>query len=92
MNEEKATQGRKYVISKGIDEFFLNIHIAFLFTIRFFKEVFRPPFEFKEIMKQCYEIGYKSLPLISLTGFITGLVFTKQSRPLTACLLILRHL
>src|SRR5690349_7863887 len=81
MNEEKATQGRKYVITKGIDEFFLNIHIAFLFTIRFFKEVFRPPFEFKEIMKQCYEIGYKSLPLISLTGFITGLVFTKQSRP-----------
>ncbi len=26
-------------------------------------------------------IGYKSLPLISLTGFITGMVFTKQSRP-----------
>ncbi len=26
-------------------------------------------------------VGYKSLALISLTGFITGLVFTKQSRP-----------
>ena len=52
-----------------------------LIIIRFFKEVFRPPFEFKEIIRQCYEIGYKSLPLITLTGFITGLVFTKQSRP-----------
>jgi phospholipid/cholesterol/gamma-HCH transport system permease protein len=26
-------------------------------------------------------VGYKSLGLISITGFITGLVFTKQSRP-----------
>jgi phospholipid/cholesterol/gamma-HCH transport system permease protein len=81
MKEEKVAQGRKYVVSKGIDEFFSKIHSAFLFAIRFFKEVFKPPFEFKEVMRQCYEIGYKSLPLITLTGFITGLVFTKQSRP-----------
>jgi len=81
MKERKAGNGRKYVISKGIDGFFLKIHSAFEFTIRFFKEVFRPPFEWKEIIRQCYEVGYKSLPLITLTGFITGLVFTKQSRP-----------
>src|SRR3546814_15561319 len=49
--------------------------------MRFFREVFRPPYEFKEIIRQCYEIGWKSLPLISLTGFITGIVFTNQSRP-----------
>src|SRR5690606_15537603 len=30
---------------------------------------------------QCYEVGWKSFPLISLTGFIVGFVFTKQSRP-----------
>src|SRR6187401_2096349 len=81
MKESKAGNGRKYVLSKGIDGFFLRIHSAFEFTIRFFKEVFRPPFEWKEIIRQCYEVGYKSLPLITLTGFITGLVFTKQSRP-----------
>lgn len=40
-----------------------------------------PPYEAREVIRQCYEIGYKSLFLISLTGFITGLVFTKQSRP-----------
>lgn len=57
------------------------MYSAFAFTMRFFKEVFLPPYEGKEIIKQCYEIGYKSLPLITLTGFITGLVFTKQSRP-----------
>src|SRR5687768_17392135 len=81
MNEEKAIQGRKYVISKGLDKFFLKIHKAFSFTIRFFKEVFKRPFEFKEIVRQCYEVGYKSLALISVTGFVTGIVFTKQSRP-----------
>ena len=69
------------MISKPIDTFFLKINSAFQFVLRFFKEVFFPPYEFKEVIKQCYEVGYKSLPLIALTGFITGLVFTKQSRP-----------
>ena len=49
--------------------------------MRFFRELVSPPYEFKEIIRQCYEIGWKSFPLISLTGFIVGFVFTKQSRP-----------
>lgn len=52
-----------------------------LFVIRFFKEVFKPPYELKEFIKQCYTIGYKSLPLVTITGFIMGLVLTLQSRP-----------
>ena len=76
-----SKQSGRYFISKGIDQFFFDLHNAFLFVGRFFKEVFRPPYEFKEIIRQCYEVGYKSLPLITLTGFVTGLVFTKQSRP-----------
>ena len=40
-----------------------------------------PPYEFKEVVHQCYRIGVESLPLISLTGFIVGIVFTNQSRP-----------
>ncbi len=55
-----------------------------LFTGRFFKEVFRPPFEIKEFLRQCYMIGYKSLPLVGITGFIMGLVLTLQSRPTLA--------
>jgi phospholipid/cholesterol/gamma-HCH transport system permease protein len=69
------------LISKKIDGFFIDLYSAFQFVGRFFKELFTPPYEFKEIIKQCYEVGYKSLFLITLTGFITGLVFTKQSRP-----------
>ncbi|MEO7311287.1 MAG: ABC transporter permease [Chitinophagaceae bacterium] len=55
-----------------------------LFTTRFFRELFRPPFEIKEFFKQCFYIGYKSLPLVGITGFIMGLVLTLQSRPTLA--------
>jgi phospholipid/cholesterol/gamma-HCH transport system permease protein len=34
----------------------------------------------KEVMNQFFEVGIRSLSIITLTGFITGLVFTKQSR------------
>jgi len=64
-----------------IARFFLHIYDAFAFVMRFFKEAFSPPFHFREFVRQCFNVGYKSLALISITGFITGLVFTKQSRP-----------
>ncbi len=80
MNEGKV-EPTKYLLSKKFDSFFLGIYDAFSFAARFFKEVFVPPYQVKEVIRQCYYIGYKSLPLIALTGFITGLVFTKQSRP-----------
>jgi phospholipid/cholesterol/gamma-HCH transport system permease protein len=55
-----------------------------LFSTKFFREVFSPPYEFKEFIKQCYIIGYKSIPLVAITGFIMGLVLTLQSRPTLA--------
>lgn len=72
---------KPYIISQRADSFFYSVYDAFRFIGRFFKEVVQGPFEVQEIIRQCYEIGYRSLPLISLTGFITGIVFTKQSRP-----------
>jgi phospholipid/cholesterol/gamma-HCH transport system permease protein len=71
----------RYLLSKQTDLFFTEVSGIFKFAVRFFKEGFVPPYEFKELVRQCYNVGYKSLALISLTGFITGLVFTKQSRP-----------
>ncbi len=52
-----------------------------VFTGRFLNEWFRPRYEIAEFFRQCYIIGYKSLPLIGLTGFIIGLVMTMQLRP-----------
>lgn len=60
--------------------FFYRIYDIYRFTLRFFKEAFVPPYEYKEIINQFFEVGIRSLAIISLTGFITGLVFTKQSR------------
>jgi phospholipid/cholesterol/gamma-HCH transport system permease protein len=51
------------------------------FAGRFFKEAFKPRYEVAEFIRQCFIIGYKSLPLIGLTGFIMGLVLTIQLRP-----------
>ncbi len=62
-------------------EFFNRLYSVYKFILRFFREAFTPPYEFKEIIKQCFNMGYRSLGIITLTGFITGIVFTKQSRP-----------
>ncbi|MGC1241514.1 MAG: ABC transporter permease [Chryseosolibacter sp.] len=51
------------------------------FTGRFFRESTRKNQEFEEFIRQCYWVGYKTLPLVSITAFIMGLVLTIQSRP-----------
>jgi phospholipid/cholesterol/gamma-HCH transport system permease protein len=61
--------------------FFYNAGDLVGFMARFFKEVLKPPYEWREILYQCYLVGYKSTFLIGLTGFIMGLVLTIQTRP-----------
>jgi phospholipid/cholesterol/gamma-HCH transport system permease protein len=51
------------------------------FAGRFFSEGFRPRYEPGELIRQAYQIGYNSLPLVGITAFIMGLVLTIQSRP-----------
>ncbi len=58
-------------------------HIS-AFTARFFREGLRPRYEWQEFFKQCYIIGYKSLPLVGITAAIMGMVLTVQSRPTLA--------
>lgn len=52
-----------------------------LFIASISREAFSRKFEFREFLHQCFQIGYKTLPLISVTGAIMGLVLTIQSRP-----------
>jgi len=54
---------------------------AGFFTWRFLKELFSFNISWREFIRQCYQAGNKSLPLIAVTGFIMGLVLTIQSRP-----------
>jgi len=72
---------RKYILTRGLDDYFTGIYKAYKFIALFFREVFKRPFHMREVIHQTFEVGLKSLALISLTGFIVGIVFTKQSRP-----------
>ncbi len=70
------------VLIKYITNFLLTVYGLYNFAVRYFKEVFRPPYEFKEMFKQFFEIGYKSLGLVSITGFIIGFVLALQAIPM----------
>src|SRR6201985_999386 len=53
--------------------------VAFFF--KFFKNIFTGGFEWSEFVRQCYEIGYRSMMLVGITSFIMGAVLILQLRP-----------
>lgn len=65
----------------AITGFLTDIADVFLFFLQVVRETFTWNFEYREFARQCYQVGYKSLPLISITGLIMGLVLTIQTRP-----------
>lgn len=67
--------------TKKANVFFSAIGDFFLFLWLTTKATFSRGFEFQEFLRQCYQIGNKTLPLISVTGLVIGLVLTIQSRP-----------
>src|SRR3569833_1087740 len=73
--KKRSKFGRK------VSDFFKSVYNIHLFILRFFREAFVSPFEFIENVRQCWEVGVRSFTLITVTGFIVGFIFTKQSRP-----------
>lgn len=84
MTTNKASFSLYSIIPKKLRQFLEEVGHTTQFAGRFMREIWFPPYEIKEIVKQCYEIGYKSLPLVGITSFIIGLVLTLQSRPTLA--------
>lgn len=68
-------------IKAQLKSFLIEIGELSLFTGRYFREAFKRPFEFKELLRQCHHMGNRSLLLVGITGFIIGLVLTLQTRP-----------
>ena len=64
-----------------LNDFFTEVGELILFTGNVLRQLFSAPFEHRELVKQGYYIGNRTLPLIAVTGFIMGLVLTLQSRP-----------
>jgi phospholipid/cholesterol/gamma-HCH transport system permease protein len=65
----------------GLENFLSEIGGIARFMARFFRNVWFPPYEFNEVLRQSYTLGVKSLGLVGITGFIMGLVLTIQARP-----------
>jgi phospholipid/cholesterol/gamma-HCH transport system permease protein len=51
-----------------------------LFALRAAREVFLPPFELRETIRQLYEVGLRSVPLIGVSGVAVGVVLSMHTR------------
>ncbi|MBN1299605.1 MAG: ABC transporter permease [Melioribacteraceae bacterium] len=81
MNLPDIKYKRRPNISELVYIFFANITGLTVFNWEFFKNVFKPPYEIAEIKKHMDELGVKTFPIVSITGFIIGLVLAMQSYP-----------
>ncbi len=81
MNNSKTRQLKSNSFEKRVNEFFEMIAGLWVFQWEFLKQVFIPPFEIEQIRKHMDELGIKTLPIVSVTGFIIGLVITMQMHP-----------
>lgn len=70
-----------FVVPENTRQFLRDSGEMSRFAFRFFQEGFKPRYELREFIRQCFVIGYKSLPLAGLTAFIMGLVLTMQLHP-----------
>lgn len=53
---------------------------GFVFAARAIGEACRPPFEARETLRQLYELGWRSVPLIGAAGFAVGIVLSMHTR------------
>ncbi|MCC5907570.1 MAG: ABC transporter permease [Balneolaceae bacterium] len=72
---KKTQKANRFFLAVG------EINLFFWYTV---KASFSRDFEFKEFLRQCYLVGNKTLPLITITGVVIGLVLTIQARPVLA--------
>ncbi len=64
-----------------MNNFFIQFGAITHFGFRVLRQLFRSPLDLMEFFKQSYLLGFKTLSLIIITGFILGLVLTLQSMP-----------
>jgi len=68
---------REFPFSQSLE----NIGDTAGFIGSFFRNLFKRGFEWDEFFRQAFMIGYKSVGIVLLTGFILGFVLTLQSLP-----------
>ena len=51
-----------------------------IFAARSIRDVFRPPYEVGETLRQLHELGVRSVPLIAIAGLAVGVVLSMHTR------------
>ena len=51
-----------------------------VFAFKALRELFVPPFEFRETVRQLFELGLRSAPLIAVSGVAVGVVLSMHTR------------
>ena len=59
---------------------FIAVGDVSLFALRAARELFLPPFELRETIRQLYELGLRSAPLIAVSGVAVGVVLSMHTR------------
>lgn len=76
--EEPVAQVTR-TIGQQVLDFARQAGSATLFLWNSFGSLFAPPFYFSQIIKQAYQIGVTSFPLVATCGFSIGLVMAMQT-------------
>ena len=67
-------------MSGAITKFLVGIGDGTSFAVRVVVEGVRPPYELREVARQIFELGVRSVPLIAAAGFAVGLVLSMHTR------------
>ena len=64
-----------------LKRFFIHVWEISGFALRFFKEIFIPPYEIGEFAEHLENFGSRSFPLVSTIGLLMGLILALQTGP-----------
>lgn len=64
----------------GVGRLLVAVADVTLFAARVIRESFRRPFEIQETLRQLYELGWRSTPLIAAAGLAVGVVLSLHTR------------
>jgi len=69
----------EFALFERIGVFFVFVYRYFIFLGTTIRAFFSRPIYFKEVIEQLFQIGYRSLSIVTLTGTFTGMVLAFQT-------------
>lgn len=67
-------------VGRPIGEMLASAGEVSVFGARALVEMWRPPYEWREVGRQIYELGFRSVPLIATSGLAVGVVLSMHTR------------